>query len=132
MTPFKRRALVTALIGLGLVIVGFFGLRTARAFRQFHGHRPPTSFETQQAETDVQLIRDWMTIPFIARMYHVPAPALYKALDISPHDNKDKSLKRLNEEYFPEQQGIVEEKVKAAVTENLPPAISIPPTAPSP
>ena len=132
MTPLKRRALVTALIGLGLIIVGFFGLRTARAFRQFHGHRPPPPFETQQSATDVELIRDWMTIPFIAKMYHVPAQVIYQALALSPHDNKDKNLKQLNEEYFPEQPGFVEEKVKATVAENLPPPIPTPPTAPSP
>ena len=132
MTPLRRRALVTALIGLGLIIVGFFGLRTARAFRQFHGHRPPPPFETQQSATDVELIRDWMTIPFIAKMYHVPAQVIYQALALSPHDNKDKNLKQLNEQYFPEQPGFVEEKVKAIVAENLPPPIPTPPTAPSP
>src|SRR5215212_1250352 len=128
----KQRNFVVGLIIIGLMIIGFFGLRTARAFRQFHGHRPPPPFETQQSATDVELIRDWMTIPFIARMYHVSPLALYQALDIPPQDNKDKSLKQLNEEYFPEQQGIVEEKVKTAVAEILPPPIPVPPTAPSP
>ena len=132
MTPLKRRALVIALIGLGLIIVGFFGLRTARAFRQFRGHRPPPPFETQQSATDVALIRDWMTIPFIAKMYHIPSRAIYGALELSPQDNQDKSLKQLNDEYFPEQPGFVEEKVKAAVAENLPAPIPTPPTAPSP
>ena len=131
MTPFRQRVLVTTLIIFGVVIVGFFGLRTLHAFREFRGHRPPP-FDNRPAETDVGLIRDWMTIPFISRMYRVPLPILYEALDISPHDNKDKSLKQLNEEYFPEQQGIVEEKIKAAVLENLPPPVPALPTAPSP
>ena len=37
----KQRAFVISLILIGLVIVGFFGLRTARAFREFRGHHPP-------------------------------------------------------------------------------------------
>src|SRR5512139_1088100 len=117
----KQRALVIGLILVGLIIVGFFGLRTARAFRRFGGHPPPPPFAAEQVETDVSLIRDWMTIPFIAKMYHVPPPVLFEALDIPQHRNKEKSLKQLNEEYYPEANGIVLEKVKAAILANQPP-----------
>src|SRR6266498_3741207 len=72
----RQRNFVVGLIIIGLMIIGFFGLRTARAFRQFHGHRPPPPFSTESIETDVSLIRDWMTVPFISRMYHVPPPVL--------------------------------------------------------
>jgi hypothetical protein len=108
----KQRTLVIGLILLGLIIVGFFGLRTIRAFRKFDGHRPPPPFAQEQVETDVSLIRDWMTIPFIANMYHVPPPVLFKALDIPQHKNKnmEKSLKQLNDEYYPEVEGVVLEK----------------------
>jgi hypothetical protein len=61
-----------------------------------------------------------MTIPFIAKMYHVPPPLLYEALGISARGNQDKSLTQLNEEYFPGFSGIVETRIKAAVQENLP------------
>ena len=64
----RQRNFFVGLIIIGLIIIGFFGLRTARAFRQFHGHRPPPPFKGEHIETDVSLIRDWMTIPFIARM----------------------------------------------------------------
>lgn len=111
----KQRNFVVGLIILGLMIVIFFGLRTVRAFRGFHGHRPPHPFATEHAETDVSLIRDWMTIPFISKMYHVPPPVLFDALKISEHGNKEKSLKKLNEEYYPEADGLVLEKVKVAV-----------------
>jgi hypothetical protein len=74
-------------------------------------------------ETDVTMIRDWMTIPFISKMYHVPARILFKALDIPEHKNKEKSLKQLNEEYYPEVDGFVLEKVKATVLANQPPQI---------
>ena len=133
MTPSKQRILVATLIVFGVLAVGFFGVRTFHAFREFRGHRPPPHpFENQQPETDVELIRDWMTIPFISRMYHVPPDVLFQALRISPHEDKDKSLKQLNDEYFPEQPGIVEEKIKAAVSENLPPQPPTPPTASAP
>ncbi len=124
----KQRVLVIGLILVGLIIVGFFGLRTIRAFRQFGRHGPPPPFAPEQVETDVNLIRDWMTIPFIAQMYHVPPRVLFKALDIPEHKNKEKSLKQLNEEYYPEADGIVLEKVKAAVLANQPPQT---PTAPA-
>jgi len=131
----KQRAFVISLILIGLAIVGFFGLRTARAFREFRGHRPgpPPPFAPQHVETDVSLIRDWMTVPFIAKMYRVPAHLLFKAVDVPKHGNKEKSLKQLNDEYYPEADGIVLEKVKAAVLaelENQPQPTPTPPATP--
>lgn len=132
MTPTRQRALVIALIGLGLIIVGFFGLRTASAFRAFREHRPPPAFEAnKEPETDVALIRDWMTIPFISKMYHVPAHIIFESLDIPAHGNQEKSLKQLNDEYFPKLDGFVETKVKETVLTNLPPPIPNPPPTPT-
>jgi hypothetical protein len=128
----KQRAIVVVLIGLGLIIVGFFGLRTARAFREFHGHRPPP-FATKPHETDVDLIRDWMTIPFIAKMYRVPEHVLFKTLEIPEHGNQEKSLKQLNESYYPQAEGIVMEKVKAVLRASIPelhPLTPVPPATP--
>lgn len=122
MTATKQKALVIALIGLGLLIVGVFGWRTIHAFREFRGHRPPRPpFEKGQPVTDVELIRDWMTIPMIGKMYRVPPPVMFDALQISHTGNDKKSLKQLNDEYFPNQSGHVLEVVKAAVQSNLPP-----------
>ena len=126
----KQRNFVIGLIIIGLMIVGFFGLRTARAFRQFHGHRPPPPFATEHIETDVSLIRDWMTVPFISRMYHVPPPVLFDALEIPEHGNKEKSLKQLNEEYYPQDHGIVLETIKATVSANQPQQIQTNPDTP--
>lgn len=134
MTPNKQRALVTSLIIFGVLAVGFFGLRTFHAFREFRGHRPSPPFEeNEQPETDVQLIRDWMTVPFIARMYHVPAPVIFEALDIPKNkSNEEKSLKQLNEEYFPNANGFVDATVKAAVLAHLPPPMPTAPSVPTP
>jgi hypothetical protein len=111
----KQRNLVTGLIILGLLFVIFFGLRTAWAFRQFREHRPPPPFATKSIETDVNLIRDWMTVPFISNMYRVRPHILFDALEIPEQENREKSLRQLNEEYYPQAEGIVLEKVKAAV-----------------
>ena len=123
MTPTRQRALITGFIIFGIVIVGFFGLRTFSAFRKFRGHRPPPlpPAESQQIETDVDLIRDWMTIPYISRTYHVPRKMLFDALGIPPRGNEEKSLAQLNEEYSPQAPGIVMEVVKAAIRANQPP-----------
>lgn len=118
MTSSRLRTLIFILIFLGGVIVGFFGLRTLRALKEFGGHRPPpppSSADAEQIETDVELIREWMTIPFISKMYDVPPNVIFDALGIPPNRNREKSLKQLNEEYFPRAEGIVLEKVKAAV-----------------
>jgi len=134
MTPQKQRALIIGLIAIGMLIVGFFGLRTARAFREFRGHRPPPPFapaDAQNVETDVELIRDWMTIPYISRMYHVPPNSLFDSISLSRRGNDEKSLKQLNEEYFPGEDGIVMEKVKAAVLANQSPMTPTLPSVPA-
>lgn len=129
----QQRNFVNGLIILGLIIVIFFGLRTVRAFREFRGHHPPPPFSTEPVETDVSLIRDWMTIPFISKMYHVRPPVLFDALQIPEHGNRGKSLKQLNQEYYPNTEGIVIEKIRAAVLANQPPQIpTLPSTPPVP
>src|SRR5258705_790252 len=114
----RQRNFVVGLIIIGLIIIGFFGLRPARAFRQFHGHRPPPPFEGEHVETAVSLIRDWMTIPFISRMYRVPPPILFDALEIPEQGNQEKSLKQLNDTYYPEANGVGLEKIKATISAN--------------
>ena len=90
----KQRTLILGLVVAGLIIVGLFGLRTLRIWRELREHRPAPGFPevSENIETDVELIRDWMTIPFIAKMYQVPPPVLYKALGISARGNQDKGL----------------------------------------
>ena len=120
MTSSRQRAVIIGLIVFGMIIVGFFGLRTLHAFREFRGHRPPppSAPDAGQIETDVELIRDWMTIPYISRTYRVPAKKLYEALEIPRKGNDEKSLAQLNEQYFPQAPGIVMEMIKAAVQAN--------------
>lgn len=114
----KQRNLTILLIVLGLLLVAFFGMRAFHAFRKFSGHRPPPA---GRVETDVNKIQDWMTIPFISRMYLISPKDLFDALEIPPQGNQDKSLKDLNNTYYPQSDGIVMEKVKAAIQSHKPP-----------
>jgi hypothetical protein len=121
MTQFLQRVLGSALIIFGIWMAAFFGMRTFHAYREVQEHRPPPPFKTEQPETDVELIEDWMTIPFIARMYHVPPPVLFDAMHVPFKGNQERSLKQINDKYFPGKPGFVLDLVKTTVKANLPP-----------
>jgi hypothetical protein len=122
----KQRALAIGLIALGVLFAAFFGMRAFHAFKKFDGHRPPPGGRGK-VETDVELIRPWMTVPFIAELYRVPETALFLALQIPPiEENREKSLKELNREYYPDAEGFVLKTVKARVKELQPPPTSAP------
>jgi len=127
----KQRNFVIGLIIVGLMIIGFFGLRTVRAFRQFHGHRPHPPFG-EHVETDVELIQDWMTLPYISITYHLPPNLLYEQLNIPPKGNEKKSLKHLNNEYYPQAPLTVLEKVKAAILAYQSTLTAVPPSTSPP
>lgn len=118
MSPKKQRVLILGLISLGVLIVGFFGWRALFAVREFrkHGGPPPPFAEPLiKRETDVELIRDWMTVPYIGKTYQVHPRKIFDALGLSSRANEEKSLLQLNDEFFPDQPGIVLELVKAAI-----------------
>jgi len=122
----KQRILFIALSILGVMLILFFGLRVFHAFKKFDGHRPPPF--AKELETDVEDIEDWMTIPFISHSYGVPPEILFDALSIDPKETHKKSLKQLNDEFYPDEDGYVLTTVKATILANQPP---LPPTAPS-
>ncbi|MBI5953804.1 MAG: hypothetical protein HY865_19285 [Chloroflexi bacterium] len=136
----KQRALVIGLIALGVLFTAFFGMRVLHAFKKFDGHRPPPPGRPGKVETDVELIRNWMTVPFIAELYRVPESALFDALKIPPDkENREKSLRNLNREFYPDADGFVLETVKVTVKKLQPPPTPdsapqtvSPPTAPAP
>jgi hypothetical protein len=112
----KKRVLIITLVVLGILLAAFFGMRAIHSFRRIHeggfgpGHRlPPPS------QTDVELIRDWMTIPYIAMTYGVPDRMLFRELGIPDKNNRDKNLKDLNNRYYPNDDGYVLQRVKQAI-----------------
>ena len=131
MTPTKQRALITGLIVLGILIAGFFGIRSILAFREFRRHGPPPHFAealtAQPMETDVELIREWMTIPYVSMTYHVHPKVIFNAVRIDPKGNDNKSIEQLNHEFFPNSPGFVLTTIKTAILSNQPPT---PPAAP--
>lgn len=137
MSPKVQRILVLGLITAGVLLAGFFGLRALHAFREFRRHGPPPlppleAFSQQEAETDVELIRDWMTVPYISKTYQVHPKVIFDALGISPRGNEGKSLAQLNEEFFPQSPGLVVELVKAAIQAHQTAPATDSPTKPAP
>ena len=122
MSARTQRALTAGLIFLGILVAAFFGLRSALALREFRRHGPPPPLEAvfteQVLETDVDLIRDWMTVPYVSKTYQVHPRVLFDALGISPRGNEEKSLAQLNEEFFPQSPGLAVELVKAVIRAN--------------
>jgi hypothetical protein len=119
--PKQRALMVSGLILLGVLFTIFFGVRAFHAFKKIDGHRPPPP---GKVETDVELIRDWMTVSFIARMYRVPEKDIFDTLNISPLGNHDKSLKDLNKDYYSDKDGFVMDTVKATILAHQPPPTS--------
>jgi len=124
----NRKFWAGLLIGVGVIIILLFGFRLAHIIRR--GALPP-HLQPMAASTDVTLIRDWMTVPYIARTYGLPDRALFEALNIPEKENRKKSLAEINEEYFPEEDGFVLARVQEAILAfqaNAP----LPPIAPTP
>lgn len=111
-STLKQRILLFLVIILGVAVTAFFGMRAFHAFRKFNGHRPPPS---GKIETDVELIRDWMTLPFITKTYRIPPEVIFEALGIPPQKDREKSLKLLNDEFYPDQDGYVLQVVKQTI-----------------
>jgi hypothetical protein len=117
----KLKIAAVILLVIGVLTVGFFGIRMLRSAHQFRGRRPFSPPPQGKVETDVSLIRDWMTVPFITRTYHVPGIVLFEALQIPPQGNDEKSLDELNHKYYPNDSGFVISKVKTTVLANQTP-----------
>jgi len=88
-----RLAITIVLVIAGLGMVGFFGLSAYRAYMRFQPDVPATGLH------DVEAIRGWMTLPYIARAYSVPEDSLFEALTIPKAGNERLSVKQLVAKY---------------------------------
>jgi hypothetical protein len=86
MITAKRQKWI-ALIAFVLVILitGVFTVRTVRRAVFWRLHRE-------------EVIRPWMTIPYVAHSYRVPPRVLYQALGISPTPHDRRPLKQIARE----------------------------------
>jgi hypothetical protein len=110
----KQKILTTIFIVIGAAAIVFFGMRAMRSIMRMRGAgpfgKPPPA-----NQIDVSLIRDWMTVPYVANMYKVPPDVLFKLLDIPGYENRNKSLKKLNDEFYPGQDGAVLAYLQAVI-----------------
>ncbi|MBN1219736.1 MAG: hypothetical protein JXM69_12475 [Anaerolineae bacterium] len=104
----KERILIIVLIVAGLILVLFFGFRAFRSYMRIQ------QTGLQPGVTDVEAIRGWMTVPYIATAYGVPEAYIFESIGIPQEGNQNKSLRQLNGEYG-DDQGAVVTAVKAAI-----------------
>ena len=90
--PLVQRAGITALVIAGLALILFFGMRAYHDYERFQRIGSGITNE-------VQTIRGWMIIPYIAQSYEVPEEMLFDALHIPGHENRDLSLRQLASKY---------------------------------
>ena len=120
-----QKITVILLIVFGLLLTLGFGLRTLRSFkkaRQIENLRP--------GERNIQLIRGWMTIDYIARIYEVPEEVLFKGLGIEAQPElSHASLRDLGRKYYPAQPEQALRRIQQAIIDyyGIPP---LPPAAP--
>lgn len=108
-TSRRERLLIGGLIAIGLILVLFFGFRAARSYIRIQ----QTGLEP--GVTDVEAIRGWMTVPYIAQAYGLPQEYIFEQLGIPAEGNQKKGLGQLNREYAPGERGAMIEAVKAAI-----------------
>jgi hypothetical protein len=91
--------IVLVLIIVSVLAALFFGMRAVRAYQHIHGSgfRP--------GSMDVSQISEWMSIPYIAHVYHVPEEYLFQQVNIPAQGNIHHSLKQLNRAYLPDKPG---------------------------
>jgi hypothetical protein len=116
----KEQIIVISLIIIGLVLIIFFGLRAVRSYIRIQ----QTGLEP--GVTDVEAIRGWMTIPYIATAYDVPEEYIFEQIGIPSEGNQNKSLRQLTRQYATGERGAILTAVKESLrryqAENPPPA----------
>jgi hypothetical protein len=104
-----ERHLTTILIVIGILLIIWFGMRSAvSAIRVWRTGLQP-------GVTDVEAIRGWMTIPYIGQAFGVPEKYLFEALGIPAEGNRRKSLGKLNRQYAGGERGVILKELKAAI-----------------
>ncbi len=122
--PKRERLLIGGLIVFGLILAGFFGVRAVVSFIRIQ------QTGLQPGVTDVEAIRGWMTIPYIAKAYGAPEEYLFEHIGVQAEGNRHKSLGQLNLEYAFGQPTAILDAVKEAIRqyhgEQPPPATASP------
>jgi len=118
------RLIVTiVLIVIGLALVFLFG----RAFWRDYVRLQQRGL--QPGVTDVEAIRGWMTLPYIAQAYGVPEAELFEALDIPQAENRGLSIKQLADKYGKDP-AVIREVVQTVVRRYVPTDVPTPGATP--
>jgi hypothetical protein len=104
----EQRIFVIFII-LGIFFILFFGFRTVRSYIRLQ------RMELKPGTTDVEAIRGWMTVPYIAAAYGVPEEYIFQQIAIPAEENQKKSLSQLNRKYAFGEKGVIVNAVKAAI-----------------
>jgi hypothetical protein len=113
--PSGKQWVAIAALVLVLFVTGLFSVRTVRRAIYWRMHRD-------------EVIRPWMSLPYVAHSYQVPPRTLYEALNIPhpPHDHRP--IRQIAKE----QNRTVEEVVKTLQDAIARSRSQATPTAPSP
>ncbi|WP_210547228.1 hypothetical protein [Rhodoferax sp. PAMC 29310] len=84
LTPTWRRRLIVLAVVVGLALSSIFGYRAIRIF-DYHQR-------VARGEIQVESLRGWMTLPYVAQRYKVPEPALRDALGLPPTGHDERNL----------------------------------------
>jgi len=81
----RKQWFVVVGLALVLLITGLFAVRTVRraVYWRLHGD---------------EVIRPWMSVPYVAHSYRVPPHVLYEALGIAPQPHDRKPIKEIARE----------------------------------
>lgn len=81
----RKQWFAIVVLALVLLITGLFAVRTVRRAVYWRLHRD-------------EVIRPWMSVPYVAHSYRVPPHVLYEALGIAPQPHDRKPIKEIARE----------------------------------
>jgi hypothetical protein len=104
-------AVVSVLLFLALISMLFAAASTAQAYQQFEQEHQ------QFVAGDVGTVSFWMTVPYVAHVYHVPADCLSQALALSTPFLRKRANLRLIAAHYKEPVSAIIRRVQQIVTD---------------
>ena len=92
MGQHMRKTLAIGLLSVGVILTGYYGVRAVQTYIMM-----------QKVESSVEnpvALKRWMTIPYLSKTHSVPKEYLYKAIEVSPEGNDDRSLRYIKKNYY--------------------------------
>jgi hypothetical protein len=117
----RKQWFAIVVLALVLLITGLFAVRTFRRAVYWRLHRD-------------EVIRPWMSVPYVAHSYRVPPHVLYEALGIAPQPHDRKPIKEIAREQNISVEQLVTTLQQAIARERaqIPPGSQSPPPGRSP